>query len=205
MRNDLPTGTVTLLFTDIEGSTRQLRALGEEKYAHALDAHRRAIREALARSGGVEVDNQGDAFFAAFSDARAALAAADEAQRAPALGPLRVRMGLHSGAPRRTSEGYVGIDVHRAARIADCAHGGQIIASEATRALAGGAFPFRDLGAHRLADFSEPERLFQLGVGEFRRRAASAKRICRGRRPRFSGVRASSASCSRCSIATTCD
>jgi class 3 adenylate cyclase len=112
---DLPTGTVTFLFTDIEGSTRLLHELGDG-YAEALAEHRRVLREAFARHGGVEVDTQGDAFFVAFARAKDALAAAAEGQEALEPGPIRVRMGLHTGEPLVTEEGYVGIDVHRAAR-----------------------------------------------------------------------------------------
>src|SRR5437660_8361141 len=125
---ELPTGTVTFLFTDIEGSTRLLDELGAERYGEALLEHRRALREAFARHGGIEVDTQGDAFFIAFSRASDALAAASEARSASA-GPVRVRMGIHTGEPIVTDEGYVGIDVHRAARIAAAGHGGQILVS----------------------------------------------------------------------------
>src|SRR5881392_1524537 len=113
---ELPTGTVTFLFTDIEGSTRLLHKLGDA-YADALAEHRRIVRDAFERHGGVEVDTQGDAFFVAFARAADALAAAAEAQAA-LNGPVRVRMGIHTGEPLVTDEGYVGIDVHRAARIA---------------------------------------------------------------------------------------
>ncbi len=125
---DLPTGTVTFLFTDVEGSTRLLQELGNG-YAEALAGHRRALREAFARHGGVEVDTQGDAFFVAFAKASEALAAAAEGTAALASGPIKVRMGLHTGEPLVTDEGYVGIDVHRAARIAAAGHGGQILVS----------------------------------------------------------------------------
>src|SRR3712207_7184697 len=119
----LPTGTVTLLFTDIEGSTRLLQALGGERYAAALTTHQRLLREAFAAHGGREVDTQGDAFFVAFPSARAAVEAGVEAQRAlaahpwPEGGQVRVRMGLHTGEPTNVGERYVGVDVHRAARI----------------------------------------------------------------------------------------
>jgi class 3 adenylate cyclase len=121
----LPTGTVTFLFTDIEGSTRLLDELGAAAYADALAEHRRLVREAFAAYGGVEVDTQGDAFFVAFPDADGALAAAAQAQSALAEGPIRVRMGIHSGEPLLTEEGYVGIDVHRGARVMSAGHGGQ--------------------------------------------------------------------------------
>jgi predicted ATPase/class 3 adenylate cyclase len=162
---DLPAGTVTFLFTDIEGSTRLLEELGNA-YADALAEHRRALRAAFARHSGVEVDTQGDAFFIAFARAGDALAAAREGQAALAQGPIRVRMGLHTGEPLVTEEGYVGLDVHRAARIAAIGHGGQVLASQATRELTGDD-GLRDLGDHRLKDLSAPERIYQLGDGTF--------------------------------------
>src|ERR671932_1625119 len=131
---ELPTGTVTFLFTDIEGSTRLLHELGE-RYADVLADHRRVLRDAFARHGGVEVDTQGDAFFVAFAQASAALAAAAEARDALIDTPIRVRIGLHTGEPVVTEEGYVGIDVHRAARIMGAAHGGQVLLSETTARL----------------------------------------------------------------------
>jgi predicted ATPase len=162
---DLPTGTVTFLFTDVEGSTRLLQELGDE-YASVLEEHRRVLRDAFERHGGVEVDTQGDAFFVAFTKATAALAAAADARDALANGPVRVRMGLHTGEPTVTDGGYVGIDVHRAARIAAAGHGGQILVSQATRDLAG-ADGLRTLGEHRLKDLATPELIFQLGEGDF--------------------------------------
>jgi predicted ATPase len=161
----LPGGTVTFLFTDVEGSTRLLHELGSKRYAEALAEHRRALRSAVARHGGVEVDTQGDAFFVAFTDAEEALHAALEAQAALAEGPLRVRMGLHTGTPLLTEEGYVGVDVHTAARIAAAGHGGQVLVSEATRARVGGEL--RPLGAHRLKDLGPPQPLWQAGEGDF--------------------------------------
>src|SRR5262245_61629192 len=161
----LPHGTVTFLFTDIEGSTRLVQELGDE-YANLLADHRRALREEFARHGGVEVDTQGDALFVAFARASDALAAAAAVREALAGGPIRVRMGLHTGEPIVTEEGYVGIDVHRAARIAAAGHGGQILLSQATRDLTG-ADRLRDLGVHRLKDLAAPERLYQLGDDEF--------------------------------------
>jgi len=155
----LPTGVVTLLFTDIEGSTRLLRDLGDA-YDEALAEHRRIVRGAVTAHGGVEVDTQGDAFFVAFARASDAVGAAVDAQRALAGGPIKVRMGLHTGEPHLTAEGYVGVDVHRAARIAAVGHGGQVLLSQATRALVD--LPARDLGPHRLKDLSVPERIFQL-------------------------------------------
>jgi predicted ATPase/class 3 adenylate cyclase len=161
MASQLPTGVVTLLFTDIEGSTRLLREVGNA-YAEALAEHRRIVRGAVAAHGGAEVDTQGDAFFIAFARASDAVAAAADAQRALAGGPVKVRMGLHTGEPRLTEEGYVGLDVHRAARIAAVGHGGQVLMSQATRALV--EVPARDLGPHRLRDLSAPERIFQLEI-----------------------------------------
>jgi class 3 adenylate cyclase len=113
MVRDLPTGVVTLLFTDVEGSTRLLHELGDD-YGEALQEHRRRLRVAFAEHEGVEVDTQGDAFFVAFARASDAVAAASEGQRALADGPIRVRMGLHTGEPGLTDEGYVGLDVHKA-------------------------------------------------------------------------------------------
>src|SRR5262245_66498594 len=161
----LPVGTVTFLFTDIEGSTQLLQERGVE-YAEVLAGHRHALRGAFAQHGGVEVDTQGDAFFVAFAKASDALAAAAAARDALQDGPIRVRMGLHTGEPTVTAEGYVGLDVHRAARIAAAGHGGQILLSQATRDLVR-ADRLRDLGVHRLRDLEAPERLYQLGEDEF--------------------------------------
>ena len=163
----LPTGTVTLLFTDIEGSTRLLEEHGD-RYATLLADHRRALRDAFAAHDGVEVDTQGDAFFYAFASAVGAVAAASTAQQALSGGPVQVRMGLHTGAPIATDEGYVGIDVHRAARICAAGHGGQIVVSDSTRELLEDG-KLHDLGEHRLKDLSEPVRLYQIGDGEFPR------------------------------------
>ena len=160
---ELPRGTVTFLFTDIEGSTRLLQELGAERYAAALDAHRRVVREACARQDGVEVDTQGDAFFVAFPTALGTLAAARDAQERL---EILVRMGIHTGTPLLTREGYVGEDVHRAARIAAAGHGGQVLVSAATAALLRGD-GLRDLGEHRLKDLSAPERVYQVGDGDF--------------------------------------
>jgi class 3 adenylate cyclase len=162
---ELPTGTVTFLFTDVEGSTRLLQELGDE-YAGVLADHRRVLREAFARHGGVEVDTQGDAFFVAFAKVSEALAAARDAQASLLRGPVRVRMGLHTGEPVVADGGYVGIDVHRAARIAGAGHGGQILVSQTTRDLAADN-GLRDLGEHRLKDLAAPERIYQLGDDEF--------------------------------------
>src|ERR1044071_587097 len=133
----LPSGTVTFLFTDVEGSTKLLHVLGEAAYAAALAEHRRILREAFGAHGGLEVDTQGDAFFVAFATAPGALAAAVAALDGLAAGPIRVRMGIHTGTPHVGDEGYVGVDVHRAARIAACGHGGQVLVSASTAALTG--------------------------------------------------------------------
>ena len=162
---DLPSGTVTFLFTDVEGSTKLLQALGPAAYADALAEHRRILRDAFDAHGGVEVDTQGDAFFVAFPTAARAPGAAAQAQEQLANGPIKLRMGLHTGTPHLTDEGYVGADVHRAARIAAAGHGGQILVSATTAALLGTDL-LRDLGEHRLKDLSAPERIYQLGTEE---------------------------------------
>ena len=161
----LPTGTVTFLFTDVEGSTRLLHALGPDRYAEALTEHRQVVREAFLHRGGVEVDTQGDAFFVAFGSARDALAAAAAIGDGLASGPIRARIGVHTGTPLLTTEGYVGADVHLGARIAAAGHGGQVLLSNATRALIDGELT--DLGEHRLKDFTEPVWIFQLGTERF--------------------------------------
>ena len=161
---ELPAGTVTFLFTDIEGSTRLLRELGDG-YADALAVHRRVLRGAFAAHDGFEIDTQGDAFFVAFARAADALAAARDGQAALAGGPIRVRMGIHTGEPTVTDEGYVGLEVHRAARIAASGHGGQVLVSQATRELLRDGL--QELGEHRLKDFSEPIALFQVGKDSF--------------------------------------
>jgi predicted ATPase/class 3 adenylate cyclase len=158
-------GETTLLFTDIEGSTRLLHELGPA-YAAALAEHRRVLRAAFAANGGREVDTQGDAFFYAFDGAPDAIAAALDGQAALAGGPITVRMGVHTGAPTRTDEGYVGLDVHFGARIAAVGHGGQVVLSEATRDRVEG-IEVRDLGEHRLKDFDEPVWIYQLGDEAF--------------------------------------
>src|SRR5947208_13941981 len=145
--SELPTGTVTFLFTDIEGSTRLLHELGDA-YAEALAEHRRVVREAFARHGGVEVDTQGDAFFYAFSTGPEALEAAREAQQGLESGPIRVRMGIHTGTPHLSEEGYVRPDVHKGARIAAAGHGGQVLLSKETKELADAEVTY--LGEHRL-------------------------------------------------------
>ena len=165
VRGDLPSGTVTFLFTDVEGSTRLLHELGAEAYAEALAEHRRAIRQACAAAGGVEVDTQGDAFFFAFPTAPGALAAAAALTEALAGGPIRVRVGVHTGSPVVTDEGYVGRDVHRAARIAAAGHGGQVVVSQATAALVQDGLA--DLGEYRFKDLAAAERVYQLGEESF--------------------------------------
>ena len=166
-----PSGTVTFLFTDIEGSTRLLRQLGSERYGRALEDHRRIVRGAASDAGGSEVDTQGDAFFIAFRRADDAARAAVESQRQlaahawPDDGRLKVRMGLHTTNAVAGDEGYVGIGVHRAARICGAAHGGQVLVSAATAELlrdAEAPIGLTDLGIHRLKDLDEPEHLFQL-------------------------------------------
>jgi predicted ATPase/class 3 adenylate cyclase len=167
----LPTGTVTFLFTDIEGSTRLVQALGP-RYGVVLDDHSRILRDAIAEAGGTEVGTEGDSFFAVFTSASAGVAAAIAAQhRLAAQGwpddvEVRVRMGLHTGEGIRGGDSYMGLDVHRAARIAAAGHGGQVLISEATRSLIT-RLPdatFRDLGGHRLKDLANPEHLFQVEI-----------------------------------------
>ena len=166
---ELPTGTVTLLFTDIEGSTRLLHELGPERYGEVLAEHRRVLREAFAGHGGVEVDTQGDAFFVAFPHAAAAVAAAEDAQRRLAEGPIAVRIGLHTGTPHVIDEGYVGEDVHLGARVAAAGHGGQVLLTAPSRATLepGHSLVLVDLGEHRLKDFDRPVAIFQLGDRPF--------------------------------------
>ena len=165
VRDDLPTGTVTFLFTDVEGSTRLLEEIGDEAYEEALSVHRRIVRAACQAHDGVEVDTQGDAFFFAFSSATAAASAASATREALAPGPIHVRIGLHTGTPRVTDEGYVGKDVHFAARVAATGHGGQIVLSKATAELVDGSLT--DLGEHRLKDIEHAVAIFQLGDESF--------------------------------------
>lgn len=160
----LPAGTVTFLFTDIEGSTKLLQQEGD-RYADLLAEHRRILRGAFAAHEGLEVDTQGDALFVAFARATDGVTAAIEAQSALSSGPIRVRMGLHTGEPLLTEEGYVGMDVHKGARIMAAGHGGQVLLSESTRRLVDA--DVKDLGLHRLKDLQAPERLYQLGQVEF--------------------------------------
>jgi predicted ATPase/class 3 adenylate cyclase len=166
VQRDLPSGTVTFLFTDVEGSTRLLHELGPDGYAAALAEHRRILRAAFGAHGGVEVDTQGDAFFVAFPTAQGALAAAARTRDELTAGPIHVRMGIHTGMPLLTDEGYVGADVHQAARIGAAGHGGQVLLSAATVTLIG-TDGVRDLGEHRLKDFDEPMSIYQLGDERF--------------------------------------
>ena len=186
VHQELPTGTVTFLFTDVEGSTKLLHDLGAEAYARALAAHRKVIREACARHDGVEVDTQGDAFFVAFAAAPAALAAAAELTNALSTGPVRVRVGLHTGTPLRSDEGYVGIDVHRAARIAASGHGGQVLVSQETAALVDA--DLRDLGEHRFKDLLAAERSSNSGAAPSRSSGHSDGQTSPSRHGRFSAV-----------------
>src|SRR6266540_3006342 len=172
MMVERPTGTVTFLFTDIEGSTRLLHDLGDG-YSEALDQHRRLLRQAFEQHQGYEVDTQGDAFFTAFKRAQDAVRAAADAQVAVkshrwAEGQeVRVRMGLHTCEASATREGYVGVGVHRGARICAAAHGGHVLLSHTTRDLLEEESPelrVRDLGLHRLKDLTQAQRLFQLAV-----------------------------------------
>jgi predicted ATPase len=163
---ELPTGTVTFLFTDIVGSTRLLHELGPDRYAEALAEHRRIVRDAVAAHEGTEVDTQGDAFFVAFPTAGGAAAAARAVLDGLVAAPISLRMGLHTGAPTATAEGYVGLDVHRGARIAALAHGDQILVSPTTAPLLDSE-PLRDAGRHRLKDFGGVVQLYQLGEREF--------------------------------------
>jgi len=165
MQRDLPSGSVTLLFTDVEGSTKLLHKLGAEGYASALGEHRRVLREAFAAHGGVEVDTQGDALFVAFPTPSGGLDAAVTALDRLSGGPIAVRMGLHTGTPLLTEEGYVGEDVHKGARIAAVGHGGQVLLSKETCELV--AADVMDLGEHRLKDFADPVWIFQLGSDRF--------------------------------------
>jgi class 3 adenylate cyclase len=172
-RRDLPTGTVTFLRSDVEGSMELVRALGSA-WDHLNTAHLDLIRAAVEARGGTTVRTEGDAFFGAFPEARAAVLAAIDAQRAlldrewEVDGGLRVRMGLHSGEAHLAGDDYGGFEVNRAARIAGAGHGGQIVLSEATRGLANDSMPdgvlIRDLGLHALKGVPRPERLFQLDV-----------------------------------------
>ena len=173
---ELPDGTITMLFSDIEGSTSLLHRLGGERYGEALSAQRALIRAAIAACHGREMGTEGDSFYVAFASAADAVSCCLAAQQAlarhdwPGGAAVRVRMGLHSGEPTRHEDGYIGMDVHRAARIAATAHGGQVVLSDPTRLLAANHMPtglsVRDLGFHRLKDIGEPEHIYQLaGLG----------------------------------------
>lgn len=170
---ELPAGTVTFVFTDIEDSTELLKRLGDD-YRDVLTSHRRIIRDAFGARGGVEMDTQGDAFFFVFVRAKDAVAAAVDAQREhasaawPGSEDVRVRMGLHTGEPAIHEEGYVGLDVVRAARICTVGQGGQILLSETTRALLGSGVPdgasVFPLGQRHLRGIDEPERVFEVAI-----------------------------------------
>jgi class 3 adenylate cyclase len=169
---ELPSGTVTFVFSDLEGSTRLLKQLGDDQFAELLAAHRALVRDVFPRHGGNEIDTQGDAFFYSFARARSAVAAAVELQRAhaehawPGGVTVNVRLGLHTGEPVVGDEGYTGLDVVRAARIAADGKGGQILLSGATRAIVGANLPngvgIRELGERTLKDIDQPEPLFEL-------------------------------------------
>ena len=176
---DLPGGTVTFAFTDVEDSTELLKRLGDD-YRDVLTAHRRIVRDAFGARDGIEIDTQGDAFFYVFPRARDALEAAVDAQRghAAATWPsgveVRVRMGLHTGEPAIHEEGYVGLDVVRAARICTVGRGGQILLSETTRALLGSGLPdgvsVFPLGQRHLRGIDEPERVFEVAIEDLGRK-----------------------------------
>jgi DNA-binding NarL/FixJ family response regulator len=156
---------VALLFTDIEGSTRLVQELGD-RYPAALDAHRAQVRAAVAAHEGEEIDCRGDEFSVAFADVREAVAAAEEIQAAHTAS-IRVRIGIHTGEPLRVEGAYVGVDVHRAARICSAGHGGQVLLSDTAAELLDGDVVVRDLGEHHLRGLEEPERIHQLGDAEF--------------------------------------
>jgi predicted ATPase/class 3 adenylate cyclase len=164
----LPQGTVTFLFADVEGSTELLTRIGKDAYGELLGEHRRLVDAAVADAKGRIVDTQGDAFFAGFPRASAAVACAARLQRDLAETPLHIRIGLHTGQPVLTPTGYVGLDVPRAARICSAAHGGQVLISQTTRELVEDELPegvaLRDLGEHRLKDLTSPQRLSQLVI-----------------------------------------
>jgi len=174
--------TVTLLFTDIEGSTGLVQTLGD-RYAAALEDHRRTVREAVAAAGGEEVDCRGDEFSIAFGDPARAVEAARAIQRAH-IDSIRVRIGIHTGEPLRVDGGYVGLDVHRAARICAAGHGGQVLLSETTGALLGNAVELRDLGEHRLRGLERAEHIFQVGTETFLPLRADAQVVGLGARTR---------------------
>lgn len=173
---NLPSGTVTFAFSDIEGSTSLLKRLGDERYAEMLRTHRRILRETFGAHHGQEIDTQGDAFFYSFPRARDAVAAAVEVQRAheheawPEGVSVRLRLGLHTGEPAVGDEGYTGLDVVRASRIAAVGRGGQVLLSETTRAIVAGDLPegveLHALGDQRLRDIDRPEPLHELRIDD---------------------------------------
>jgi class 3 adenylate cyclase len=173
---NLPSGTVTFVFSDIEGSTSLLKQLGDERYAALLATHRRIVRETFGMHDGQEIDTQGDAFFYSFPRARDAVAAAVEVQRAheheswPDGVAVRMRLGLHTGEPAVGEEGYTGLDVVRASRIAAVGRGGQVLLSETTRAIVAGDLPngvqLHSLGDQRLRDIDRPEPLHELQIDD---------------------------------------
>jgi class 3 adenylate cyclase len=173
---NLPSGTVTFLFSDIEGSTALLKRLGDELYAELLRTHRRIVRETFAEYHGQEIDTQGDAFFYSFHRAREAVAAAVAVQRAhneqawPQGVSVRMRLGLHTGEPAVGDDGYTGLDVVRASRIAAVGRGGQVLLSDTTRAIVAGDLPdgvaIRSLGDQRLKDIDQPEALHELTIAD---------------------------------------
>jgi DNA-binding NarL/FixJ family response regulator/class 3 adenylate cyclase len=188
---ELPYGTVTLLFTDVEGSTRLVHELGDA-YPHVLADHRRLLREVVAAADGHEVDSRGDEFFLVFQQASDAVAAAIAVQQAFASHPwpegaeVRIRMGMHTGRPSIRDDAYLGLDVHRAARICQAGHGGQVLLSEATVDALDERYHARELGEHELPGLLEPERIYQLEVPglpsrfpqlEFKRRGMHGMRV----------------------------
>jgi DNA-binding NarL/FixJ family response regulator/class 3 adenylate cyclase len=187
---ELPHGTVTLVFTDVEGSTQLVQRLGD-RYAHVLDDHRRLFHDVVERRGGTVVDQRGDEFFVVFQDVRSAADAVVSAQQAfaehdwPHGEQVRVRMGMHTGEPSVRGHTYFGLDVHRAARICQAGSGGQILVSERTRALLDALHDLADLGEHELAGIDRHERLFQLNVPGLPRRFPALGTARRG----FRGVR----------------
>ena len=168
----LPTGTVTFAFSDIEGSTSLLKRLGDDGYGTLLSVHRRLVRDIFAAHEGREIDTQGDAFFYSFIRARQAVRACVELQRAharaswPGDASVRVRLGLHTGEPALGDEGYTGLDVVRASRIAAIGSGGQILVSDTTRAIVGADLPegarVEPLGERHLKDIDRPEMIFEV-------------------------------------------